>query len=138
MKKILFSIIFAFSAVLAFAQNADAIIGTYYTEGNLSKVEISKENGKYVGHIVWLTYEGQKDVLNPDKSLRDRDIVGIKFVTGLVPDGKGGWKNGKVYDPESGNTYSASAKLEGNTLKLRGYLGIPALGRTTDWVRVEE
>lgn len=45
-------------------------------------------------------------------------------------------EGGKVYDPESGNEYKAKMTLVDNkTLKLRGYILIPLLGRTEVWTR---
>jgi uncharacterized protein (DUF2147 family) len=51
-------------------------------------------------------------------------------------DGKKEWKGGTIYDPESGKTYKAYFYLENkNTLKLRGYVGVSALGRTQTWTK---
>lgn len=140
MKKTIIAAVLAIVSAMtftAFAQNKeDAIVGVYYTEGNLSKVEMYKDGDKYAGRLIWIEAGDQEDVMNPDESLRTRHLVGLTIVTQLEPDGKGGWNNGKVYDPESGKTYSASAKLEGKDLKFRGYLGVKALGRTTTWTRV--
>lgn len=46
---------------------------------------------------------------------------------------------GKIYDSESGKTYSCEATLSKDKkyLYLRGYAGISLLGRTTRWSRVE-
>jgi uncharacterized protein (DUF2147 family) len=44
---------------------------------------------------------------------------------------------GAIYDPVSGNTYACQLRLDGpHRLELRGYVGIPLLGRTTTWLRV--
>ena len=38
---------------------------------------------------------------------------------------------GKIYDPESGNTYSSRMEVDkSGNLKMRGYIGMPMLGRT--------
>ena len=48
----------------------------------------------------------------------------------------GAWKGGRTYDPENGKTYRSSMKLGGDgSLRVRGYIGIPLLGRTEIWVR---
>ena len=40
-------------------------------------------------------------------------------------------------DPGSGSTYTCNIALDGDDrLRLRGYVGIPLLGRTTTWTRV--
>ena len=44
---------------------------------------------------------------------------------------------GTIYDPGSGKTYRASLSVVGeNRIELRGYVGIPLIGRTTSWFRV--
>ena len=44
---------------------------------------------------------------------------------------------GTAYDPSSGRTYSATLAMESeDRASLRGYFGIPLLGRTTTWIRV--
>ena len=49
----------------------------------------------------------------------------------------GTWVNGRIYDPASGSTYTCQLALDGDDrARLRGYVGIPLLGRTTTWTRV--
>ena len=69
------------------------------------------------------------DHLNPDELLRSRPVLGIALTSGYEFDGKR-W-SGKIYDPESGNTYSSRMRVDrdGN-LAMRGYIGVPMLGRT--------
>ncbi len=81
--------------------------------------------------------EPQTDVNNPDSSLRSRAICGLTIGTAFTPDGDQSAKDGKIYDPESGKTYSAQMEASGNELKLRGYVGISLLGRTETWHRTE-
>ncbi len=75
------------------------------------------------------------DENNPDPSLRSRAICGLTIGTGFTPSGDAIAKNGHIYDPESGKTYAAQMAAQGDTLKLRGYLGISLLGRTDTWHR---
>lgn len=72
---------------------------------------------------------------NPDASLRNRPVCGITIGTGFTPEGTNQAKNGQLYDPDSGKTYSAQMQTDGSTLKLRGYIGISLLGRTETWHR---
>jgi uncharacterized protein (DUF2147 family) len=47
------------------------------------------------------------------------------------------WEGGKIYDPESGKTYSCILSIQDKgTLKVRGYVGISLLGRTEIWKKV--
>ena len=75
------------------------------------------------------------DVSNPDASLRGRALCGLTIGTGFMPDGADKAAGGKIYDPDSGKTYSAQMQEQGDTLKLRGYIGTPLLGRTETWHR---
>ncbi len=77
------------------------------------------------------------DVNNPDNSLRKRDLCGLTIGTGFAPSGDASAKDGKIYDPESGKTYSAQMQTAGDELKLRGYIGVSLLGRTETWQRMK-
>jgi uncharacterized protein (DUF2147 family) len=76
------------------------------------------------------------DVHNPDPGLRNRPLVGLRIFAGFRHDGDGEWSGGTIYDPNSGNTYRCTLRLvDENTLKVRGYIGIPLIGRTETWTR---
>lgn len=130
---------------------ADALLGIWLTEGGKARVEITRDDAKkYSGKIIWLSEteypaddpeagKPKRDRENPDKARQNDPIVGSTMLVGFVYNGDGKWDKGTVYDAESGNTYKAKIKLEDrNTLKLRGYVGIAMLGRTTTWTRFEE
>lgn len=127
----------------AFAINAksDEIIGFWLSEKGNGVVEIFKKGDEYQGKLVWIQeiFEGEiKDKLdeeNPDEKLQKRSLQGLRILHGFkFKDGE--WSDGKIYDPESGNTYSAYMKLKNkDKLKLRGYIGISLFGRTSQWVR---
>ena len=139
-------------ALPAAAFEADAILGTWSTEdpdGNRdSIVEIARQDNQFVGRVVWVKYavyppDDSKgwagrpvvDRENPDPALRQRSILGIEMLRGLRFD-DGEWVGGEIYAPRQGDTYRAKAWLEGSdTLKIRGYIGAPFLGRTVTWLR---
>lgn len=126
--------------------NPTDVIGLWLSEEKDGKVEIfQKEDGTFAGRTRWMVYNGVEnprvyDVHNPDSTKRNQLIVGMEMMYGFEFK-EGSWRNGKIYDPRSGKTYSARMKLkenDKNTLLFRGYLGIPLLGQTTTWTRVEE
>lgn len=137
------------AAPLPAAADADAILGfwqTQPTDKGYAHVEISSQDGRYEGRIVWLSEpdfppgdpeagQPKADRLNPDRELRGRPIIGLALMRGFrYADGV--WKGGRIYDPESGKTYKSSVKLAGDgSLRVRGYIGISLLGRTEVWVR---
>lgn len=128
-----------------YSQNkADAITGLWHTEEKDSKIEVYKKGGAYFGKIVWLSdsigprNDIRRDVNNEDEERQKRPLIGLNIVKELEWDAaEEEWNNGKIYDPRSGDTYSAFAQLEEpNKLKLRGYLGFSLIGRSTYWTRV--
>jgi uncharacterized protein (DUF2147 family) len=79
----------------------------------------------------------RKDDKNPDPALRDQPLHGLRIMRGFETDGPGKWKNGRIYDPNSGKTYRCKLTLvDANTVKLRGYLGVSLFGRNEVWTRV--
>ena len=60
----------------------------------------------------------------------------MTFVWGLTQKGDS-WKGGTILDPNNGKEYKAKITLgdDGQTLEVRGYVGVAALGRTQVWQR---
>jgi uncharacterized protein (DUF2147 family) len=73
------------------------------------------------------------DAENPDKSLRSRTLCGLVIGTGFQPDDPTHLSGGHLYDPKSGRTYRGTIVADGDTLKLHGYIGISAFGRSEVW-----
>ncbi len=140
MKKITITLVSLFAIVLTVvAQEADKLIGTYATEGNKAKVSITKQGNKYIGTIIWSVTPGIKDKKNPDTALREKPLVGKVILKDFVHAGKEVWDKGTIYDPESGKTYSCKITRQSNgNLKVRGFIGISLLGRTSEWTRLKE
>lgn len=123
----------------ATAAGADPV-GLWWTEDDLSQVEVYRCDDSFCARIVKvaepLDEQGRLriDRENPDPSLRERPIEGIEILK--IPaeaDKRGVWRNGRIYDPQSGKTYKCMLWEENGRLKLKGYIGIPLLGRKTTW-----
>lgn len=142
----------ALALALGFAHaetKADDILGHWLTDGGGSKIEVKKEGEKYNGKIVWLKDPNQetgdpepgqpkRDAKNPDAAKQKDPIVGLALLKDFTWDGAGNWSGGTIYDPESGKTYKCTMKLKDEkTLDVRGYIGVPAFGRSTVWTRAE-
>lgn len=69
----------------------------------------------------------------------NQPIEGMVILSGLKDKADTRWDNGKILDPENGKTYSCSMKLadRGNELDVHGYIGMPLLGRSQIWQRVD-
>ncbi len=116
--------------------------GLWYAEGGAAQVEIARCADGLCGRVVWLRAPFDEDGCtlrdreNPDPALRTRPVLGLEVLRGLQPAPDGAWTDGTIYDPSSGRTYRCEARLDGDDrLRLRGYVGVTWLGRTTRWLR---
>jgi uncharacterized protein (DUF2147 family) len=141
MKKLKLRIILALASFLspglASAQksNSTEIIGIYWSPKKDAKIEVFLKGQQYFGKFVWAA-NPRKDNKNPSKALQSRDLLGVEFLTGFTYD-DGVYDDGEIYDPETGKTYSCKMSLEGNSLKVRGYIGISLFGRTEYFERIK-
>lgn len=136
----------AFGAAPA-AGGADRVVGLWLTEERDAHVEVVRVGDRYEGRIVWLKEplfpaddaqgmagQAKVDRENPDPRLRATPIIGLRIVQGFrFRDGE--WQDGTIYDPNNGKTYKCRMWFEGETLKVRGFIGFSLLGRSTSWTR---
>ncbi len=137
---VVLSLILTFAMGQLMAQNgADKIVGKWLNEEKDAKVEIYKQGDKFFGKIVWLKDPNREDGSaklddeNPDVKLQSRPIKGLLMLTSFVFDGDDEWEDGEIYDPKSGKTYSCYMEFEDDLLKIKGYIGVKWVGRTTYW-----
>jgi len=137
---ILLLIVFNFSA---WAQKADAILGSWANPNGQDHILIYKHGDKFFGKLDWIKFPNDEngkpktDKNNPDPALRSRPDLGLELLKDFTFDGDNVYSGGTVYDPKNGKTYSCKMTLEGNTLKIRGYIGISLFGRSEIWTRVK-
>jgi uncharacterized protein (DUF2147 family) len=112
-----------------------AIIGLYYSPEKDAKIEIYQQDNRYFGKFVWLEI-GDKDVNNPNPELRSRELLGMTFINNFRFEDQE-YTDGKIYDPQSGETYDAILWLEGKDLMLRGFIGFSIFGRTEKFTRIK-
>lgn len=77
------------------------------------------------------------DVHNPDPAQRHRSLCGLEIGRRFHFTDPAHLSGGALYDPKSGNTYRGEMEVEGNILKLRGYVGLPIFGKREVWRRVD-
>lgn len=138
-------VVFLASVFTVSAQTeADAILGTWLTGSGKAHVEIKKFNNTYYGQIVWLkepndaSGKPKTDRNNSDKSRQNNPLLGLKMLLSFSYKGDKQWKDGTIYDPENGKTYSCNIEMiDNNTLNIRGYIGVSLIGRTDGWKRVK-
>jgi uncharacterized protein (DUF2147 family) len=141
---IIFLALSAWLGVRVNAQHkADDVLGYWFNEEKTSKVQIFKEGEKYYAKVVWLkepyiagTTKPRVDNLNPDVKLQNVPLMGLVIMKNFVFNGKDEWEDGTIYDPKKGKLYSCYIQFDTpNTLKIRGYIGVSLLGRTTIWTK---
>ena len=103
-----------------------------------SVIEIFEQNGKLNGRVVrLLTGATYTTCENCQGELKDKPLIGMTILYDLTKTETGGI-DGTVLDPNNGKTYDCYVELQSpDKLKLRGYIGITALGRTQYWYRVK-
>ncbi len=137
-----------FSSLLSLNVYADPkatdILGFWLSEEGRAVIEITQDGDEFKGKLVWLKVLADGEVKeklddkNPDESLRSRSLLGLENLKGFHFD-DGEWEDGTIYDPKSGKTYSSYMELKDqDTLKIRGYVGISLLGKTTIWKRQDK
>lgn len=72
---------------------------------------------------------------------KDRPLIGLVLIRGVKPSegSPGVWEGGDIVDPDNGKVYRVRLTPieDGRKLEVRGYIGMPLLGRTQTWIRVE-
>lgn len=132
MKKVLFSMLMLLMvAIGAFAQ-ADKVVGNYKAirNGVTSKVKVFKYNGGYRAQVTWVDNLKKSDGFirtdekNPDASKRKTPANQIILIDKVTFDGKDKWKDGKIYDPTSGKSYTVTLYFkDAKTLTVKGSIG---------------
>ena len=125
---------------------SDDLLGVWLNEDEDAHIEIYKEGDLYFGKTIWYKFpideetgKAKLDKYNPDPELQKRPSLGIKLLTDFEWDEDNEWDEGDIYDPKTGKTYSCYIVMkEYDLLKIRGYIGISLIGKTTYWTRVKE
>lgn len=105
-------------------------------------IRITESNGTLQGRIEKV-FPAPNESQNPkcDKcegANKDAPVIGLVILSGLKKDGDE-YAGGQILDPDNGNTYRSKVQLTdgGKKLSVRGYLGVPMLGRSQTWLRQE-
>ena len=113
------------------------------TKKEKSLVRIVESGGVYTGRVEKvIDPDSPKDAVCKDctDDRKDRPVVGMTIIRNMKASGdKDVFEGGDILDPNNGKVYKAKLKLidNGSKLEVRGYIGLPMLGRTQTWQRVE-
>ena len=109
-----------------------------------SLIRITESGGVLTGRIERLLDPASKADAVCDKCTddrKDKPIVGMMLIRGVKQSesDKTRWDGGEILDPDNGKTYKVrlTPGEAGKTLKVRGYIGAPIIGRTQTWIRAE-
>ena len=125
------------TAILSTSASAAApVTGRWLTQDKDAVVEIYSCGTNICGKIAKFLVPppqgaGQKDVNNPDKTLRGRTLLGMNILTNFAT--KGNQWNGTIYDPKAGKSYrSIIYKSTAGDLVVKGCIG--PFCKTQKWV----
>ncbi|MYM70653.1 DUF2147 domain-containing protein [Duganella sp. FT109W] len=105
-------------------------------------IRITESNGVLQGKIEQLFREPNEDPAPKcdkcDDARKDQPVLGMTILSGLKKDGDE-YAGGEILDPNNGKVYKSKMHLTdgGKKLSVRGYIGVPMLGRSQVWVRQE-
>jgi uncharacterized protein (DUF2147 family) len=133
-------------ALPAFAQDASPVgLWKTFDDGTgkaKSLVRITESGGALVGRVEKIFIAPGQDQ-NPicikcTGEKKDKQVLGMVIMWSLKKDGDE-YTGGEILDPDNGKVYrSKLAVLDGGRkITVRGYIGMPLLGRSQVWTREE-
>jgi uncharacterized protein (DUF2147 family) len=105
---------------------------------------ITDHNGVYDGIIARMFLKpGDDPNVVCDQCKDDRHnhpFLGLEIIRGMAPDAEGRFSGGTILDPRDGKIYHATMKVtpDGQTLVVRGYIGVELLGQNQYWTRLPD
>lgn len=129
--------VFAALAVLTLGQAAfaaePAVSGIWWTQDHGGVVQIYGCGNGLCGKVVGITQFGPGGQTPVDVHGRSRCQLQI------IPDGKldqDGYWDSHITNPDDDKTYTITLRVQPDgRLRMRGYIGIPLLGKTVFWTR---
>lgn len=112
------------------------------TKAEKSLVRITDSGGVFTGKVEKiLTDKPDAKCTECSDERKGQPVQGMTILRDIKPDAndKSTWVGGDILDPNDGKIYKVLLKLVdgGKKLDVRGYVGMPMLGRTQTWIRVE-
>jgi uncharacterized protein (DUF2147 family) len=105
-------------------------------------IRITENSGELQGKIEKLFREAGEEQ-NPkcdqcEGGRKDQPIIGMTILTGLKKEGSD-YAGGQILDPANGKVYKSKMTIAdgGKKLEVRGYIGVPMLGRSQTWIRAD-
>lgn len=140
MRRLALGLIFLMVLTGTGEQNAPNLAGRWRTQMHGALVEIRYcADRSPCGFLAWvdqsITRGITTDVRNPDPALRRRPLIGVPIIWGLRPSGAR-WTGGRVYNPETGQTFRSSMEsISNRRLRVTGCWG--PLCRSEIWIKAD-
>jgi uncharacterized protein (DUF2147 family) len=105
---------------------------------------IRRQNGVYTGIIAKMFLKPGEDpnaICDQCKDDRkDHPWLGLELIRGMQQESADKFAGGTILDPRDGKVYKATMTVspDGQTLTVRGYLGVELLGRNQYWQRLPD
>ena len=145
MKKLLVAGLLGLCATLVMAQATP--VGLWKsiddeTKAEKSLIRITDNGGVLSGKVEKiLTDKTDAKCTECTDERKDQPVQGMTILRNVKAsaEDKGVWEGGDILDPNNGKVYKVRLKPidGGKKLEVRGYIGMPMLGRTQTWLRVE-
>ena len=123
-------------------------IAQHLVEGNWATIDDETGVKRAVLHFVVTegTLSGTVDNVYPQPGdtgicsncpgdFKDKQVKGLQILWGLKENNPGVWEGGQILDAKTGKIYHVKMTLKDDKLYVRGYIGIPLIGRTQVWIR---
>ncbi len=102
-------------------------------------VQIFARNGLLYGRVTDILDARYADARCQDCAgdRQNQPVLGLEIIRDMRPDGDR-WDGGTILNPETGDVYHCRFHLgpDGQTLVVRGFIGISLIGRSQTWQRV--
>jgi len=142
LKRLMF---FAMALCLTTPAVANELQGLWLSHDDNGKptgyINILEENGLYKGVIEkGLDSDKEEKFCTACRDERKgKRLIGMTVLKEVVKKNNNNYQGAEILDPFSGNTYRVKLTLkdEGQTLDVRGYVGVSLFGRTQTWKRAE-
>ncbi|MEY8879435.1 MAG: DUF2147 domain-containing protein [Leptothrix sp. (in: b-proteobacteria)] len=135
----------AANPLLALAGSPTGLWKTIDDDGKTEKslVRIVEQGGVLSGKVekIFDPAKADKRCELCSDARKDQPVLGLTILRNVRQSGSDAavWDGGDILDPNNGKVYKVRLKPsdDGRQLEVRGYIGVPLLGRSQTWQRVE-
>lgn len=130
------SLLLALNAAGPFRAEEITAQGEWLVKDKTAHIRIADCKGKLWGVISWAD-KPDVDTNNPDPALRNRPVLGMPILLGMLPGKDQRWE-GDIYNAQNGKIYHSSIRLESaDVLHIEGCVLFGLLCGGEDWTRIK-